>query len=213
MNYIAYKRTSTKDQHLGIEAQEKAINDFISNDDVIISSYTEHESGRKDNRPELLKAIAECTATGSTLLIARLDRLSRSVTTTYQLLNSNVQFKCCDMPEANSLTIGIMSVLAQSEAERISRNTSKALQVLISQGVKMGTNNLTQAAKELGAKTKKEQAEKDNYQSSKIIVRLREEGRTYKSIADELNADGYTTSIGGKWSERTVNRMYKRAKK
>lgn len=124
---------------LGLEAQKSSVKDFLNSDDKLVAEYEETESGKKNDRIELLKAIEECKQTNSTLLIAKLDRLSRNVKFIYTLKDSNVDFVCCDMPDANSVTIGILAVLAQEERERTSRRTKKALAELIKKGVKLGS--------------------------------------------------------------------------
>jgi len=211
MEYILYTRTSTKDQNNGIEAQRATAKSFIKDGDVIVKEYTEKESGRNPNRPELKKAIDYSIKNNRKLLIARLDRLSRNARFTFELMDSKVPFVCCDMPDANNLTIGILAVLAQAEAERISHNTKKALAVLKAQGKQLGKNNLTKEGVLKSALKRKLEAKKANHQATKIILRLRTDNHTFKSIAQELNDDGYTTSSGGKWQERTVSRLYRRA--
>ena len=152
--YISYYRVSTQKQgesELGLEAQKTTVKAFLNNQDALISEYEEVESGKKNNRLELLKAIEHCKITKSTLLIAKLDRLSRNVQFIYTLRDSNVNFICCDMPDANSVTIGILSVLAQEERERTSHRTKKALDELRKKGIKLGTpENLTPEARQKG---------------------------------------------------------------
>ena len=207
--YIAYYRTSTADQHNGIDAQRTSATNFLKEGEQIVKEYKEHQSGRKVNREELMKAIDECNRNGYKLLIARLDRLSRNASFTLSLQDSGVDFVCADMPKANSLTIGIMSLLAEEEAKRVSKNTILALKE-VAKRKKLGTNNLTIEGRRKGAERNKDQAKKDNHQVTKIIVRMRNEGETFQAIADELNADGYTTSKGGKFVGQTVGRLYKR---
>lgn len=210
MKYVLYTRTSTKLQKNGIDAQRKTATQFIKSSDTIIKEFTEQESGRKTNRVELNNAIDYCIDNDCTLLIARLDRLSRNASFTMKLMDSKIEFVCCDMPHANSLTIGIMSLLAQSEAEKISSNTKLALQVLKDKGVKLGKNNLTKEGSIVGGETLRKRAVKQNHQATKIIVRLRGVKLTYDAIAKELNADGYRTATGGLFTKQTVSRLYKR---
>ena len=94
---------------------------------TIVSEYTEVESGKKNTRPKLEAAIADAKATGSVLLIAKLDRLSRNASFIFALRDSGVNFQRCDMPDANSLTIGMFAVIAQHERETISKRTKDAL--------------------------------------------------------------------------------------
>jgi len=128
--YISYYRVSTQKQGksgLGIDAQKTAVSNFIGKNAILINEFEEVESGKNDERPQLYKAIEQCKKENAILLIAKLDRLSRNVSFIYTLKDSKVDFRCCDMPDANSLTIGIMAVLAQDERERISQRTKSAL--------------------------------------------------------------------------------------
>lgn len=211
MEYILYTRTSTLKQSLGLDAQRQTAKNFLTLNDTIIREYTEQESGTTGNRPQLIAAIADSKETGAILLIANLSRLSRSVTFTYSLMDAGVNFKCCDMPNANSLTIGLMSVIAQDFATTLSINTKKGIAASKAKGTTWGTNNLTRVGTLNSAANRKAQAKEDNHQATKIILRLRMDGMTFKAIADELNTDGYTTSKGSQYLEQTVSRLYKRA--
>ena len=129
--YVAYYRTSTSEQKLGILAQREAVKTFTKNCiDCIIAEFTEVEnsSGKNDKRIELAKAIEYAQKNNATLLISKLDRLSRNASFIFKLKDTKVDFKCCDMPDANTLTIGIFATLAQHERELIASRTSSALQ-------------------------------------------------------------------------------------
>ena len=212
MKYVAYYRTSTVDQILGIEAQKTAATNFINENDVIINTYIEHESGRNCSREQLKLAIDECVKNKCKLLIARLDRLSRNASFTLKLLDSKVEFVCADMPSANNLTIGIMALLAEEEAKRISLNTRKALQEVKRKfamtGKTLGTDNLTQWGRLKSSQARSEIAKKNNHQVIKIIKRLRASGSTFEAISSELNEDGYTTSRGNKWTKSSVYKIF-----
>ena len=103
--YVAYLRQSTKKQEvsgLGIEAQREIIGRYLGQEKPI-AEFVETESGKKTDRPKLTEALALCRKTGSTLIVAKLDRLSRNVAFTSKLLESDVEIKFCDFPEANRL--------------------------------------------------------------------------------------------------------------
>lgn len=130
-NYIGYLRVSTRAQGqsgLGLEAQREAIARYVNGDAKLLASYTEIESGSKDDRPELEKAMRHAKATGATLIVARLDRLSRDAHFLLGLQKAGVRFVCADLPEANSLTVGLLAILAQHERELISKRTKEALE-------------------------------------------------------------------------------------
>ena len=133
MRIIGYERVSTARQGasgLGIEAQRQAIDGFVAQrGGTLIARFTEVESGRNPDRPELGKALHLAKVTGATLVIAKLDRLSRNAAFLLTLRDSGVRFAAVDLPEANDLTVGIMALVAQQEREAISRRTKEALAV------------------------------------------------------------------------------------
>src|SRR5262245_32388573 len=126
--YVAYYRVSTERQGrsgLGLEAQRHAVETF--NGGKVIAEFTEVESGRRNDRPELAKAMQHAKATGATLLIAKLDRLSRDAHFLLGLERAGVEFRACDMPSADRMTVGIMALVAEHEAKAISQRTKAAL--------------------------------------------------------------------------------------
>ena len=131
MRIIGYERVSTARQGasgLGIEAQRQAIDGFVAQRNAtLIARFTEVESGRNPDRPELGKALHLAKVTGATLVIAKLDRLSRNAAFLLTLRDSGVKFAAVDLPEANDLTVGIMALVAQAEREAISKRTKEAL--------------------------------------------------------------------------------------
>jgi DNA invertase Pin-like site-specific DNA recombinase len=214
--YIAYYRVSTKKQGssgLGIDAQKSSVLKFINEDDTLIESYVDVESGKNNNRPKLLEAIEGCKKHNATLLIAKLDRLSRNATFIFTLRDTQVKFKCVDMPEANSVTIGIMAVLAQDERERISKRTKDALAELIKQGVKLGSpKNLNKEARQKGLQTRINNARKNenNRKAQGFIVSLHQNGLSFYAITKELNALGYKTRGNKDFQQVQVHRLYNR---
>jgi DNA invertase Pin-like site-specific DNA recombinase len=118
--YVAYYRVSTQKQGnsgLGLDSQRQQVQSFVNCTTCIIAEYTEIESGKNNNREQLLAAIATAKKEGAKLVIAKLDRLSRNANFIFTLRDSGVDFVCADMPDANTLTIGIFAVMAQHERE------------------------------------------------------------------------------------------------
>lgn len=214
--FVAYYRVSTQKQGnsgLGIDAQKTMVLNFIKDGDILINQFEEIESGKNDNRPQLIKAIEKSKAENATLLIAKLDRLSRNAGFIFLLKDSNVDFKCCDMPDANSLTIGIMAVLAQEERELISKRTIAALQELKKKGIKLGNpQNLTSNARKLASEAIKQKAlnNQNNVKATALIVSLKNGGQSYRSIASELNKSGFKTSKGFDFTSSQVFVLYER---
>lgn len=215
--YIAYYRVSTQRQGnsgLGLDAQKSAVAKFTDGcTDCIVGEYTDVESGKNNNRPELLKAIAEAKRITAKLLIAKLDRLSRNAAFIFTLRDSQVDFICCDMPDANSVTIGIMAVLAQDERERISQRTKNALAELKKRGIKLGTpSNLTENAriKSLEVRSQNAYSNENNRKAGALIVAMKKQGMDDASITRELNQLGFKARRGGELQVVQVQRLFKR---
>ena len=129
--YIGYLRTSTGKQVLGLDEQKSRINQFISsNGDELIEIVSEQESGKNNLRAGLEIAISLCLKNGYTLLFTKLDRLSREVEFLFTLRNKGVKLRCIDLPELNTLTLGIFGSVAQWERELISSRTKRGLDEL-----------------------------------------------------------------------------------
>lgn len=213
--FIAYYRVSTDKQGasgLGLEAQQKSVRKYAT-DRALLAEYSEVESGKKNARPMLAQALAHAAATGATLLIAKLDRLSRNAAFVLELQNSGVDFICCDMPAANKLTIGIMALLAQHEREQISTRTKAALSALKQRGVKLGMpNNLTDDARAISAEQRSAKAREDvNWRKAgALAISMRKQQATYREIADALNTSGYITRTGKRFEAITVKRLVDR---
>ena len=142
--FIAYYRVSTDRQGksgLGLEAQTKAVKRYLKAYWPPEASFTEVESGKNNQRPELDKTLKLCKKLKATLVVAKLDRLSRDLHFITSLDKAKIKFICCDMPEANNLTINLMRVLAEWERKQISKRTKEALKALKARGKKLGSNN------------------------------------------------------------------------
>lgn len=216
---VLYLRTSKKDQKLSIPAQLETVKKFASEHDYeIISKYEEHESGKNDERQELLKAISDCKNNGATLLIAKLDRLSRNVAFIFTLRDSNVNFVCCDIPDANTMTIGIFAVLAQSEREMISSRTKAALAQkrieLAKVGKKLGNADVLKqhngAKISANVRAKKAEDNVNNQHAGKYIQLLREKGLSQRQIVVKLNEGNFKTSTGKLFGRGSVQMLLKR---
>lgn len=212
---VAYYRVSTKkqgDSGLGLEAQESAVAAHVASTACdLIASYTEVESGRKSDRTELGRAIAHAKRSKATLVIAKLDRLSRNVAFIANLMESGVAFIACDNPSANHLLVHVMAAFAEAEAKAISKRTKEALAAAKARGVRLGTNNLTRDGGIRGvaaaARAKREKKRAAYEDLAPLVRSLRTEGLSLRTIAARLNDDGHTTRTGKPWNPMQVSRL------
>ncbi|GAB3754866.1 recombinase family protein [Spirosoma pomorum] len=216
MNYICYYRVSTKAQGrsgLGLGDQQAIVSRYLREGDQIRSEFTEIESGRKSERPKLVEAIRACQQHKAKLLIAKLDRLSRNVAFVMTLRDSGVNFVACDLPDANTLTVGMMVTFAQYEAERTSERTRAALAQKKAQGFKLGKpENLTLQAIQKGEAIRVANAitNKANVQATELATLYRNKGMTYAQIADKLNQTHYQTRRNKQFDGKAVYRLLQR---
>lgn len=213
MKIVTYSRVSTDKQGrsgLGLEAQEEAIARYCQqNDAERVADFVEVESGKKNHRPELLKAIRAAKQHKAKLLVAKLDRLSRNAAFLLQLRDSNIEFVAADNPDANNLTIGILAVVAENERDMISQRTKAALAAAKARGVKLG-NPLGAAAfgdqrgPEYAIRRANERAEKLRYWIDQTS------GMTYRAAADFLNENDVPTARGGIWHPSSVRLVKER---
>lgn len=216
--YIAYYRVSRKVQGisgLGLSAQKSSVEKYVSGQEgIILNEYTEVETGtNKRDRVEIHRAIQQAKNEGATLIIAKLDRLSRQVSFVSALMDSGIEFVAVDMPTANHFTIHIFSALAEQEAKLISTRTKQALAELKKKGVKLGNpKNLTSDARNKGVQTIKENAQNNdrNRQAQSIIGNCKEKGMTYRQIADYLNELNFKTRYGKQFLASSVHQLYNR---
>jgi DNA invertase Pin-like site-specific DNA recombinase len=211
-SFIGYYRVSTQKQGvsgLGLDAQRNSVLSFIG-DRSLLGEFKDIESGKNDYRPELLKAIEMTKQTNSTLVIAKLDRLSRNLNFITLLQREKVKFVCCDLPDANELTIHIIGAMAQNERERISQRTKDALFQLKKRGVQLGSpENLTKKARIKGSLKMKEKSSMNpnNIKAKKVIQLLKENGMSLRAITNELNQSGFKTSTNGLFQPEQVRRL------
>jgi DNA invertase Pin-like site-specific DNA recombinase len=220
--FVAYLRVSTQQQGrsgLGLEAQRHAIEAFVAHRGAeVLKSFTEVESGKLNERPMLAEALHLCRVTGSTLVIAKLDRLSRNASFLLALRDSGVRFIAADMPEANELTIGIMALVAQQEREAISRRTKEALAAAKARGLRLGNPNgaaaLLRAQTGNAASLKAIGARADQHAARlvPVLATLALEGvRSLGDIANALNERSMLTPRGGRWHKSSVRNLLNRA--
>jgi DNA invertase Pin-like site-specific DNA recombinase len=204
MKFIVYYRVSTQRQGqsgLGIEAQKHACAHYD-----IVAEYTEVESGKKSNRPELAKALAHAKKIGATLLIAKLDRLARNVHFITGLLEAGVPITCADMPEADRTFLQMAAVFAEWEGRRISERTKAALAAAKRRGVKLGSPNPAKGGSVTGAQRANATAQVAP-QAMPIINALRKAGQSLRAIASALNEAQIPTAMGGQWHASSVRNL------
>jgi len=172
-----------------------------------LGEFVEVESGRKDNRPQLTAALAICRQKRAVLVIAKLDRLARSVAFISNLMESGVEFVAVDMPQANRLTLHILAAVAEYERDMISQRTRVALAAAKARGTRLGNPrpDLLKASAAASAVAARFRAG-----MMPTIQALHAEGRSLRGIAQELNAKGIRTSRGGSWHAATIGSLLTR---
>lgn len=214
VEYVLYFRVSTRrqgDSGLGLEAQRRDLGLYLSSyapeDHEILGEFTDIESGTVGDREQLWEAIALCEKTGATLLVAKLDRLSRKVSFISALMDrKKLNLTVVSMPHADKFQLHIYAALAEQEREFISLRTRQALAPLKGTG-KLGGNrgNIDKANAAASAV-----ADAHAARVMDTIRPLREAGRTLQQIADTLNKTGVQTAKGGKWYPSTVRNVLAR---
>ena len=213
MKYIAYYRVSTQKQGvsgLGLMDQVKTVNDFISNKGELLHSVTEIESGRKNDRVLLLQALEYAKKNNAVLIVARLDRLSRDWAFTMNLHTSGVDFVCCDMPDLNTLNIGILASVNQYQSERIRKDTKSAFEQGKRDGKVYGNpQNFSNESRKLGRDTYRtnQQNNADNKKAFAVISMMFDNKCSLRTIADFLNTNDFKTSKGSKFYANSVKQI------
>ena len=218
---VAYYRVSTEGQGrsgLGLEAQQQAVSALCGQRGwEIIAEFTEVESGKRDDRPQLQAALKRAKVTGARVVIAKLDRLSRNVAFLAKLQESGAKFTAADMPEADEFTIHILAAVAQRERKLISERTKGALAAAKGRGVKLGNPNGAAAIKRAGKGTGaaleavRRNAAGRAVEYAETVEDIRASGATsLPAIAKELNERGIVTPRGGKWHPSSVRNLLAR---
>lgn len=213
--FITYTRVSTREQGksgLGLEAQERDIelylDNYVAEPYEVLETFRDIESGKRDDRPELDKAISLAKETGATLLVAKLDRLSRKVSYVATLMeDKKLNFVVASMPFADKFQLHIYAALAEQERDFISIRTKAALAAAKERGVKLGGARPEAAVRHEAVKAAADRA------AAKVIDQIRDyrkSGKSYSFIADQFNALGVATARGGKWHHKTVKQYEER---
>lgn len=213
--YVVYRRVSTKEQGrsgLGLDAQDRDIALFLERfseePSEVLGSFTDVLSGTDDQRPELSAALDLCRKTGATLLVSKLDRLSRKVSAIATLMeDKRVQFRVAQMPYADNFQLHIYAALAEQERAFISARTKAALAEAKARGAQLGglrdKTMRRNAAVQANAKARAETV-------AGIVTPLRDAGKPLREIAEHLNRAGVQTARGGSWHASQVKRVLER---
>jgi DNA invertase Pin-like site-specific DNA recombinase len=222
--YVAYYRVSTDKQKrsgLGLEAQKDAVQNYLNGGRwKLAGEFTERESGKKNDRPALAQALAMCRLQNATLVVAKLDRLSRNVRFLLKLVEESAEkgVVFCDLPSIPEGPMGKffltqMASVAELEAGLISQRTKAALQAAKARGQVLGCKNDNIAAyakrgNKASAAVRGAKAEERAGAILPIIEAIKAEGNTsLRQIAAALNERGITTARGGTWSSPQVLRI------
>jgi DNA invertase Pin-like site-specific DNA recombinase len=219
MKYVVYYRVSTKTQGesgLGLKAQKSIVYHYINSQDVV-EEFTDIATAKYmdcKHRPQLCAAIDFCNTNGYTLVVAKIDRLSRiteHALSIFSFLDGNLI--SCDIPNLDKFTLTLFMAIADRERELISIRTKQALAEKKKQGIKLGNlDNLTSAGRQKAWKENKRKAAKNirNIQAKELCHIYRGQNITLTEIAEKLNASGYKTSRKKSFSATTVKRLLER---
>jgi len=220
LRFAAYYRVSTGKQEksgLGLDAQKFAVSEYVkSSHGILLAEFTETESGRRRDRPQLEAALELCRRSRAILVIAKLDRLARNVAFVSTLLESGTKFVATDMPEADISFLQMAAVFGEWEARRISDRTKAALAAAKARGKLLGWAMPSRRAQQdqasrLGCQTVRNSANQFATSVLPLVQGIRSAGiTTFDGVADALNARGITTPRRGKWHASTVRNLERR---
>jgi len=223
---VSYIRVSTARQgtsRLGLEAQQTAVRLYAAAQNAeIIAEFTEIETGKSADRPQLAAAIRQARACGATLVIAKLDRLARNVAFTSAMMDSGLEFVALDCPHASRLVLHVMCAFAEHEVRQISERTKAALAAARARGTKLGAASPNsafrrgarrgwKAGSERSAAVRARRLEENYGRILPTMKAMREAGQTLEQVATWLNREGYRTTRGREFGRSTVLRALARA--
>jgi DNA invertase Pin-like site-specific DNA recombinase len=215
--FVAYYRVSTAKQGasgLGLEAQQESVRSYLNGGRwKMVDEVIEIESGKRNDRPALARALSLCRIHRATLIIAKLDRLARNVNFISNLMESTVEFTAVDFPQANRLTVHILAAVAEHEALAISTRTRDALRAARARGIKLGTRNPMMIAQHAQKGTRASAAVRAATSRKRaadilpVLDAIRSTVTSLQGIAETLNQRGIPAPRGGKWFPAQVSRV------
>lgn len=202
---IGYCRVSTERQPLGIEAQRRAVEQFAGDHGYHLIAdrfYEDVESGARDDRPQLTRALDLCRVYGATLIVARLDRLSRDAAFILNLTKEGLPIRFADLPQIDELTIGVLAILAQHERRLISQRTKAALAIRKEQGVKLGGYRGGHFPDHVRARAVEQRQRRARDRARVALAQVSNwQLKTPRDVSDSLNRQGIPTASGtGSWT-------------
>jgi DNA invertase Pin-like site-specific DNA recombinase len=214
---VTYYRVSTMKQGqygFSIEAQRAAVQDYVAaNPGFVVAEFSEVMSGRKDSRPELAKALSMCRIARAVLVIARLDRLSRSVEMIARLMESNLEFVAVDFPHANRFTIHILAAVGEYESRLISERTKQVIAARRKRGAKVGhvasglPRRFPPGCQEASALVRQARLEARAQDLAPLVWKAIADGKSLSVIADEFNESGIAPPQRGPWAKNSIWRI------
>jgi DNA invertase Pin-like site-specific DNA recombinase len=213
--FVAYYRVSTSGQGqsgLGLEAQREAVLNYLNGGSwELVGEFTEIESGKHADRPQLAAALVACKKQKAKLVIAKLDRLSRNLAFIANLLEAGTDFVAVDNPHANKAMVQMMAVFAEMERDAISKRTKEALAAAKARGVKLGNPRWAETLEATNT-ARTEAADRFAANILPIIREIQASGiSSLRGIAKALTARGIKTARGGQWSAVQVTDVLGRA--
>jgi len=219
---VAYYRVSTTEQGrsgLGLEAQKAAVDDYLGRiEAILVAEFTEIESGARNDRPQLQATLIRAKLSNATLVIAKLDRLSRNAAFLLTLRDAGTEMVAVDMPNANAVTLGIMAVIAEEERRLISERTKAAMKAAKARGVKLGNPNGAEAFRrtgfsgsKIGTQVNKANAQRRAESLREILSDIKADGAvSFAAVAKALNERHITTRLGKNWQPGSVKLLMRR---
>jgi len=218
--FVAYFRVSTDKQGrsgLGLDAQREAVGRYLSSiAGELVGQFQEVESGKRADRPQLLAAISACRIQDAILVIAKLDRLSRNLAFLANLMESKVEFVCCDNPHATRFTIHILAAVAEHERDMISVRTKDAMAAAKARGIRMGNPHLQAGTAGAMRTARVERSRLSKEHAADVLpfiaAALNAGATSNQKIADALTARGVRPPLGGeRWGAGQVWRIRTRS--